>query len=250
MGVVVGVFSAKGGVGKSLVATNLASVFSAIHNISSALIDLNAGLGCADQLLDLEAERTWSDLLPVLDELTPQHLSLAITEHDTGLHLLACPENPEHHALLRPDSLEALLEVFRQEYSLVILDTPTGMGDLAETAFLQADIRLVLLTPDAPTLRATQRYTTALAGDDHPAGLVLNQYSRGAPITPQEIREFLDIPLLSVLPVDQTAVWANVSYGQPCALNRKRGLGRALRKLAQTTLKAARNSELWESNGG
>ncbi|MBC8505621.1 MAG: AAA family ATPase [Anaerolineales bacterium] len=249
MGIVIGVFSAKGGVGKSLVATNLGAVFAAGHHFPTALIDLNAGLGASDLLLDLEPERCWSDLLPVTAELAPQHLNLATTQHDSGLHLLACPEFPDAQANLTRESLAALCTAFRQEYALTLLDVPTGMGVINVAAFHLVDMRLILLTPDAPALRATQRYANSLSKNEKPVGLVLNQYGRGAPVSPKEIESHLGGRLYATLPVDQSAVWANVSYGQPCALKQRRGLGRALRGLSKTVLKVAKRSEYWDHNG-
>ena len=86
---VIGVFSAKGGVGKSLVASNLGAAFAGLHKLPTALIDLSPGLGNADLLLDVEPERTWADLLPVMEGLNARHLELAVTEHASGLRLLA-----------------------------------------------------------------------------------------------------------------------------------------------------------------
>ena len=246
MGIVLGVFSAKGGVGKSLVASNLGAVLAGGHQLPTALIDLNAGLGSADLLLDLEPERSWSDLLPVVDELTQQHLNLAITKHKSGLHLLACPEFPDDQVKITRDSLEALLGAFRQEYAVTLLDVPTGMGVINVSAFHLVDIALVLITPDAPALRATQSYLNSLSKHEKPLGLILNQYGRGAPVSPKEIEAHFERRLYAILPVDQSAVWANVSYGQPCALRQRRGLGRALRNLSKTVLKIAKRSRHWD----
>lgn len=245
---IVGIFSAKGGVGKSLIASNLGAVFATTQQIPTLLVDLSAGLGCADLLLDVTAERTWADLLPVMDELMPQHLDLAVTRHASGLHLLACPEVPDAQAEFTRPALEALLAALRQEYALIVLDVPAGMGVINVSAFHLADLRLVLLTADAPALRATQRYLGCLARGEKPIGLVLNQYGRGAPVSPREIGEHLDGPLYAILPVDASAAWANIGYGQPCALKQKRGLGAALRGLAKTILKTAKRAGLWETN--
>jgi len=247
MGIVIGVFSAKGGVGKSLVATNLGAVLAAGQSVPCALIDLNAGLGGDDLLLDLDPERSWSDLLPVVDELDPHHIELAITGHPSGLHLLACPDVPDEQAQLNPEALEALLNAFRQEYALTLLDVPTGMGVINVAAFRLVEICLVVLTPDASALRATQRYIQSLYKNDKPLGLVLNQYGRAAPVSPQEIEEHLEQRAYAVLPIDQSAVWANISYGLPCALKQRRGLGRALRRLSKTVLKVANRSPAWDS---
>jgi len=65
MGTVIGIFSAKGGVGKTILATNLAVALGVGHHRKTVLIDLNQGLGTADLLLDLEPENSWQDLIPV-----------------------------------------------------------------------------------------------------------------------------------------------------------------------------------------
>ena len=91
MGTVIGIFSAKGGVGKTILATNLAVACGVGHRRKTALIDLNPGLGTADLLLDLAPENSWGDLIPVIDELSPKHLKLAVTEYRPGVDLLASP---------------------------------------------------------------------------------------------------------------------------------------------------------------
>ncbi len=281
---IIGVFSAKGGVGKSLVASNLAAAFAAFHRLPTALLDLAPGLGQDDLLLDLVPERTWADLLPVISELTAKHLELAATVHPSGLRLFAAPPeinvvNPRTSGVnpLTPDLLKALLAALRQNFAHTVLDCPTGLEASTLAAFGEAELRLVVLTLDVPTLRSTQRLIQALPADEKATGLVINQYSRGTPIGLDEVlaslskdlpreetkgmprtealslrlsahAEGLPVPargakeqtksmpktldLYAVLPVDARAVWGNVSYGQPCVLAKKKGLGRALRLLA------------------
>ncbi len=59
---VIGILSAKGGVGASLVATNLGCVLAGYGQ--TLLLDLNPGSGADDLLLDLSPQRSWADLLP------------------------------------------------------------------------------------------------------------------------------------------------------------------------------------------
>lgn len=240
--IVLGVFSAKGGVGKSLIASNLGAAFAAGNQLPTLLIDLVAGSGSADLLLDLEPERSWVDLLPVIDELTTQHISLAITSHMSNLHLLACPEDPMQGELLSNQNLDTLLSFLRNEYAIVVLDLPAGMDEPVLAAYDLVDLCLVVLTPDAPTIRATKRLFDSLPSSDRHIGLVVNQYGRGAPVKPKEIENHLEAQaqICAVLPVDPAAVWVNISFGQPCVLRRKRGLGRAIRGMANTVLKVAK----------
>jgi len=237
MGCVIGIFSAKGGVGKSLIATNLGVAVGVGQKRSTALIDLSPGLGTADVLLDLEPERSWADLLPVMDELTDKHLQLAVTEYGPGMDLLACPPGLLDDERLGREDIASLLDVFREKYEVIFLDTFSGWGSVNRAAYLYADLRLMVLTPDVPCLRTTKRYLNSIPEKEITAGLVINQNSPGAAVEPQEIAEHLDLQVFSVLPMDPNGVWSNVSYGQPCVLRKNSRLGKSFRRMAKKVLK-------------
>lgn len=231
----VAVASAKGGVGKSLAATNLAALTAAHFHRRTALVDLDAGNGIDDLLLDLTPEKSWLDLLPVLQEVTGEHLELARTVHTSGLHLFAAPSDYESARGLDPPRLSAFLGVLRENYQFVVLDCPSGLGLPTRSAAGRCDVILCLLTPDAPCLRSTQRMLAHLP-ESPPLELVLSQYEVGGALSPSDIEKTLRRPMLGVLPIDARAVWENVHYGQPCALSRKRGLAGEYRRIARVVL--------------
>ena len=237
MGTVIGIFSAKGGVGKTILATNLAVAFGIGHRRKTVLIDLNPGTGTADLLLDLEPERSWSDLVSVIDELSAQHINLAVTEYRPGVDLLSSPSEMTWKGSLTKKNISSLLEVFREKYDLILLDTPSGSSGATRAALTLADFRLITLTPDAPCLRTTARFLEALPEKDKYTGLVINQQSAGAAVKPDEISEHLGEPLFGVLPIDPAGVWANISYGEPCVLRKTSKLGKSIRQLAAHLLK-------------
>ena len=237
MGFVIGIFSAKGGVGKSIIAANLGVAFGLGHRRRTAVIDLNPGIGTVDLLLDLEPERSWSDLVSVLNELSPQHLKLAVTEYRPGVDLLACPPALIWDQTLPKEGVSSLLNAFREKYDLIVLDTSPGVSQINEAAFSLADIRLVVLTPDAPGLRATARYLEAVPEKKKITGLVINQQTAGAAVTPDEIKDHLGERLFAVLPMDPGGVWANISYGEPCVLRKSSKLGKSIRQLSARLLK-------------
>ena len=237
MGAVIGIFSAKGGVGKTLLATNLSAAFALGHRTKTALIDLNPGSGTADLLLDLEPERSWQDLLDVLSELSPQHLARAVTPYQPGLDLLASPPRISWNQALSKSDLAALLDAFRRVYELIVVDAPTGISEIALAALELVDFRLIVLTPDGPALRTTSRYLDSFPEGGPPTGLVLSQHAQGAAITPTEIKDHLGKNLVGVLPIDPRGVWSNISYGEPCVLKKSSKLGAAIRALSSRLLK-------------
>ena len=236
MGTVIGIFSAKGGVGKTLLATNLGVAFGVGLRRRTAIIDLNSGIGTADLLLDLDPERSLFDLLSVINELTPQHIKLAVTEFRPGVDLLAAPPEMNWKGSLTKKNLSSLLDAFREEYDLVILDT-SAAGLETGSALSLVDIRLVLLTPDAPSLRATSRFLDVIPEKDKITGLVINQQTPSAAIKPDEIQGHLGVPLFGVFPVDPASVWSNISYGEPCVLGRASKLGKSIRQLSTRLIK-------------
>lgn len=232
MGKVIGIFSAKGGVGKSILATNLGVAFAANDPGQTAIIDLHPGLGCVDLLLDLQPERTWSDLLPVINELTLKHLALSVARCHDGLDVLAAPKSFRWSNSLSAEHVIALLEGLRRAYTLVVVDTPAGGGGSNREAYYTSDLRLVVLTPDAPALRSTGRFLHSVAGKVQETGLVINQFSPGAAAHPDEIQDHLGIPVYGVLPMDPKSVWSNVSYGEPCVLIKRSALGTSIQRLS------------------
>ena len=232
----VAVASAKGGVGKSLAATNLSALTAARLHLRTALVDLDAGNGIDDLLLDLAPEKSWLDLMPVLQEITSEHLELARTVHTSGLHLFAAPADYVGAHGLESSQFTALLRVLRENYQFIVLDCPSGLVPIARNAVSRCDVILFLLTPDAPCLRSTQRMLAHLP-ESPPLGLVLSQYEVGGVFSPSDIEKTLRRTMLGVLPIDARAVWENVHYGQPCALSRKRGLAAEYRRVASVLTK-------------
>lgn len=242
MGKVIGVFSAKGGVGKSLIASNLGVAFRAGHKQRTVILDLTPGTGTVDLLLDLEPERTWLDLIPVVNELRSKHFQLSTTPFRNGLDILACPSETVFDKEIKKAQLHALFTALRDEYDLVVIDTHTGLGEMSLSACEFANIRLVILTPDAPALRSTSRFVESWSKEDHRTGLVINQHSPGSAIEPQEIQDHLNHPILGVLPMDPGSAWKNVSYGEPCVLHKKSAFGKSLRQLSTNVLKRLEQS--------
>lgn len=238
MGMVLGVFSAKGGVGKSLLAANLAVAFGSVQGLSTILVDLTPGTGSADLLLDLEPQRGWQDLLEVINELTHQQLKRAVVEFHSKVDLLACPRDFHWQDSLQTDWCSVLLEALRKEYGLVVVDTSPGSGKLSAAALKAVDLSMIMLTPDAPCLTVTARYLMSISARKAPGGLIINQHFRDSLLDPAEIGEFLGWPVWGVLPMDPRGAWRNVSYGEPCVLSRSSSLGRSISRLAARMIKS------------
>lgn len=227
----IGVFGAKGGVGTSLVCTNLALALS--RTGSCLLIDLNPVIGCDDLLLDLQAKRSWLDLLPVTGELKRTHLDRACAVHPTGLQCLTAPGmQPEESGWKKLQLLIAEMDRF---YRWILFDLPVHSGRSYLEGLLAAPgYRLLVSTPDPAALRAAKRML------DDPGvrirsrtGLVLNQISTRHPASAQTVASSLGIELLGVTPTDPRSIGYQVNFGKACVEDRRSPFGRAVLRLAE-----------------
>ena len=232
---VIGILSSKGGVGASLVATNLGCALAGYGQ--TLLLDLNPASGADDLLLDLSPQRSWADLLPVVKEISPKHLQLVIAKHASGLDFMRNPDvwlnDIDWLAVVQ------LLNSLAGENDWLLLDMPTGMSMATLSVISMMDLALVVTTADPPALRSAGRLINSLSADLRgKTGLVVNQITRRHPVSPAEIARSLEIPLLAALQPDPRAVGYQVSFGNPCVSDRRSSFGRGVVLLAARLRKA------------
>lgn len=233
MGKIIGIFSAKGGVGKSLLTSNLCVAMAASTNRSAVLIDLIPAFGCLDILLDIDPQRSWNDLIPVIDELTPENMRLALTNFSKDINLLSSPSSLVRIDRINENMITQLLSGFKNENDFIFVDTETGLDQISGTVSRVSDIRLIVLTTDVPTIRSTKRLLASLSSENKITGLVINQYSNSSVIKPHEIEKILGIDVFSILPIDPKSAWENINYGEPCVMNKRSKLGKSIKQLAE-----------------
>src|SRR5215207_10655841 len=122
-GRIVTVFSPKGGTGKTVTSTNLASTFAKYEGKRTLLLDLDLQFGDAAIMLGIEPEKTIYDLVVAPGELDSEKLAGYTTRHNCGLDILPAPLRPEDAELVTEAKLARLLEVARESYDVIVVDT-------------------------------------------------------------------------------------------------------------------------------
>ncbi|NSC23622.1 AAA family ATPase, partial [Streptomyces albus subsp. chlorinus] len=154
-GTVVTVTGAKGGVGTTLAAVQLALAARAAGR-EVALVDLDLQSGDVASCLDVRFRRSVADLAGIKD-LTPRVLQDAVYVHETGLGLLLAPGEGERGEDVDERAARQLLAALRSHYEVVVLDCGTHMHAANAAAVEAADLALLLTTPDVPAVRGATR---------------------------------------------------------------------------------------------
>ncbi len=154
-GRVITVFSAKGGVGKTTMSTNLAA-YIASRGHRTLLIDLDLGFGdvAIAMHLDQQPNKTMEELAAMAGHVDEGALSSVITVHQqSGLDVLCAPTNPSGVERIPAASVTEVLRVARQLYEFIVIDTPPAITDHVLAAFDLSDSIVLIATPDIPALK-------------------------------------------------------------------------------------------------
>ena len=160
-GKVVTVFATKGGVGKSLVATNL-GVAIANRGHTACLVDLDVSSGDVAIMLQLTPVRTINDLVGFNGVIDAEGIATILTRHSDNLYVVAAPvrlDSPDHASV---DDIGNLIDSLRRMVDFVIIDTSGSFDDNALTALDRSNLIVLVGTLDIPALKALKLATATL----------------------------------------------------------------------------------------
>jgi Flp pilus assembly CpaE family ATPase len=204
-GKVVTVFSPKGGSGKTVLATNLA-VAAARSGQKTLLVDLDLQFGDSALTLAISPRATIADLTASSGEVDGDKLQSFITTDDrTGVAVLPAPLRPEQADAVGQADLAAVLDVARNAYDAVVIDT----GPLFDAALLAAldhtDELLLVSNPEVTSLKNVRiglETIDRLGFARERVSLVANRIGAAGAVDPGDIEQALDAKIAFELPDD------------------------------------------------
>jgi pilus assembly protein CpaE len=241
-GRIVTVFSPKGGTGKTCIATNTAAAVAKYEGKKALLLDLDLQFGDAAIMLGIEPEKTIYDLVVAPGELDTEKLAGYVTRHPCGLDVLPAPLRPEDAELVTEAKLAQLLEVARESYDVIVVDTsPFFHGPMLATLD-RTDELLLLCGLDVPTIknvRLALQTLELLSFPEDRVRVVLNRANSKVGMKPGEVEGALNVKVRFEVPSDR-AVPIAVNRGNPAVLADAKGdFARAIRVVAKELVPVA-----------
>ncbi|MFG2558411.1 CpaE family protein [Streptomyces sp. NPDC048496] len=154
-GTVVTVSGAKGGVGATVTAVQLA-LASQTSGRTVALVDMDLQAGDIASYLDVQFRRSVVDLAAITD-ISPRVLSDAVFSHSSGLALLLAPGEGERGEEVSDRSARQIVSALRSRYEVVVIDCGSQLQGASAAAIEMADTALLVTTPDVIAVRGAKR---------------------------------------------------------------------------------------------
>lgn len=216
---IVTVYSNKGGVGKTSVATNLAYELAKITKENVALIDLNFQLGDVTTFLDLKPSFNISYMLQNLDKINEDFLLSTLEKYkDTGLYILADPPYFKQAENITAKDLSKLFSILKDTFSYVIVDTSGGFDKNAMIALDNSDLILFTTIVNLPALRNCQRCLEMFEKngiDNEKIQILINRYMENDEINANDVEEVLGKKIYWKIPNNYFTMMSAINKGVP-----------------------------------
>jgi pilus assembly protein CpaE len=237
LGRIMTVFSPKGGTGKTVMSSNLATAFAKHGGKRTLLLDLDLQFGDAAIMLGIEPDKTIYDLVVAPGELDPEKLAGYTTRHSSGVDVLPAPVRPEDAELVTEAKLSRLLEVAKESYEMIVVDTsPFFHGPMLATLDSTDELLLVcgLDVPTIKNVRLSLQTLELLSFPTERIRVVLNRANSNVGMKRGEVEAALEQRVRYEVPSDR-AVPLAVNRGNPAVVSDpKADFSRAVREMAKS----------------
>ncbi len=234
-GVVIALYSLRGGVGQTTLAVNLASSLRRLSQLEVCLVDLSLSGSQASFHLRLQPRSSWLDLL-TSEPLDWAEMQKRMIIHGSGLRVLSAPPLPQLPDVLTRDATRAMLELLRQNSAFVVVDLPPVISPAFEAALEASDMAMHVITPDVIAVQTALNANRAIVKANVPIKYkthVVNQTTIDAPIATAAIEKALNARIAFQIGYDANQPRA-LTQGVPLTLtNAQSVLPTAVNRMAE-----------------
>ena len=236
------VFSSKGGVGVTTVATNLAVAYAKNLKKNTVLVDLNLQMGDVGLMLDLRPEYTMADAAGPTN-LDESRLKGLLTRHESGVYLLSTPEDPVEAEKVTPGALLEIFGLLRGMFDVIVVDAGHVFDSRVLEVLNLADLILVVGVLDVPTVRNVRRCLhlfQQLGYSSDKVKIVVNRYEKKTEVKSDHLEEAVESKVFWQIPNDYKTVISAIDAGNPAVLRSPRAkMSQSIDLLARELVKGS-----------
>jgi pilus assembly protein CpaE len=225
-GKVIGVYSPKGGSGRTTIAVNIAIALREGNN-RVALIDGSLQFGDVAVFLNEQGKNTILDLAPRVKELDPDIIQeVMLTHKASGIDVLAAPDRPDFNVFgkVSGEAFQELLDYLRRLYEYIVVDTSTILDQIWAATMDAASAVILVVTQDIPSIKHSSAYLKMAESEGIKRDkflVVMNKFDKKVNIAPERVGEILHVPVTATIPFDDKFVSNAINSGKPFMIDKK-----------------------------
>ena len=249
---IIAVYSPKGGVGRSVIAANLAIMIkreadAQNKNTRVLLVDANLRSGDAHIVINFSSNNSIDDLREA-SSLDGDIISQTITNHEgSGIDILRAPVSLSSADLFTADNMKLILAEIREHYDYVVVDADSSFSEPTLAVLEIADIILLVTTLEVTTIHRVAQFfeiMDSLGYAKSKVKMVCNRVDTMFGIQPRYIETRLRQSFLSQIPEDVRLVVTSINRGLPFVMShRNASVSKSIQTLAQRVMTVLAKSE-------
>lgn len=217
---IVTLWGAKGGVGTSALAVNLAVALRSKSARRVTVVDSSTLGGTLAVMLNLAPTHTVGDLLPRLNQLDAELLGSVLTAHSSDIRVLASYPWAQDVSQVKPEQWQRIVGWLQEACDFLVLDTAPSM-DATTVAILQMSEVVLVLTPEMTALRNAHLFLQTAASwmrDSKPI-VVLNRYPTKGGLQLRDVEAALQTSVDVAIPNDEPLMTYSINRGIPVVIS-------------------------------
>ncbi len=222
VGRIIAVVGAKGGVGASTIAHNVAWAIARDLALDSVVADLDLAFGTAGLDYNQDPPQGIADAVFSPDRIDTAFIDRLLSKCTDHLSLLAAPATLERVYDFGTEAFDSIFDTLRSTMPCIVLDVPHQWTGWTKRALIGADDILIVASPDLANLRNTKNMydlIKAARPNDRPPLYCLNQV--GVPKRPEisaaEFAKAIETPPIATIPFEPQIFGAAANNGQMIA---------------------------------
>jgi pilus assembly protein CpaE len=237
-GKVLAFIACKGGSGATFISANFGYALATLAGKKVLLIDLHGQFGdAALYVSDQKPAMTMSDVCAQIARVDGPFLESCLVHVTPGFGVLAAADDPGHAKEARPEHIDTILRVARQNYDYVLLDVGRQIDAVSLRALDVTDTIYPVLQLALPDIRDARRLLDIFRSLGYVLDnirLIVNRYEKGGKLRLQDLHAALGCEVVHTFPNDYVAVTDSVNQGVPVLqLSRSSFAARSLAEMVE-----------------